>query len=588
MTVYNLPAAIWKLSKLKCRGPEPYAACVQKLMLFCEDAQARNLSNAVYGLCTAPATITWQHQAALQQQLVPAFVAKLSTAIAQSVSNVLYGMADSGQRLPEEVVRQLVAAFVGQLQHAKTQAVSNTLWAVAKIAGAVTSGQLQQLLGAFITMLQHATPQAVSNTLLAVATMEQRVSAGQLQQLLGAFISKLLQAAPQAVSNTLWAVATMEQKVPAGQLQQLLGAFVGMLQQAKPQEASNTLLACAKLRYFPQQLLAAPGLTALLLADTTQGLANAAWACGQLGHRDEQLMGALLAKTQQWLGRFEVARSRYSSSFNSQNLCNVCWAVAVLDLQQHAQQVLQLAQACSSMWSSTGEEDQRQLWQVIPCCWTFSWQGARACRAGLLTEERLQQCKTSRQQQIQQTLEEQHTKFQRAVFAAVQLLPITWQQQPQMEQLSVGRDGVTPDGALLLDIAGRTAAGVLVAVEADGPTHFRQPDGGLMGLTMYRNRALAVRGYRLVSVPYQAWNKAQRDEQREQQYLTRLFLEAGVVSGELAAQPATTQAQHAPGLKQQQQQAAPSGVSARALPPRAALPGTPQLMRPPMQPQASP
>jgi hypothetical protein len=52
-----------------------------------------------------------------------------------------------------------------------------------------------------------------------------------------------------------------------------------------------------------------------------------------------------------------------------------------------------------------------------------------------------------------------------------------------MEQLSVGRDGVTIDGTLLIDIAGRTVGGVLVAVEADGPSHFRQPDGGLMGTT---------------------------------------------------------------------------------------------------------
>jgi hypothetical protein len=115
------------------------------------------------------------------------------------------------------------------------------------------------------------------------------------------------------------------------------------------------------------------------------------------------------------------------------------------------------------------------------------------------------------------------------VFAAVQQLPIAWQQQPQMEQLSVGGDGVTPDGALLLSIAGRTAACVLVAVEADGPWHFRRPDGGLMGTTQYRNRALAVRGYSLVSVPKHELDKLWSDKQGHQQYLMRLFEQAGVV-----------------------------------------------------------
>jgi hypothetical protein len=80
---------------------------------------------------------------------------------------------------------------------------------------------------------------------------------------------------------------------------------------------------------------------------------------------------------------------------------------------------------------------------------------------------------------------------------------------------------------LLLDIAGRTAAGVLVAVEADGPTHFRRPDGRLMGPTQYRNRALAVRGYRLVGVHWSEWSKLNADEKQE--YLMALFRDAGII-----------------------------------------------------------
>jgi hypothetical protein len=107
---------------------------------------------------------------------------------------------------------------------------------------------------------------------------------------------------------------------------------------------------------------------------------------------------------------------------------------------------------------------------------------------------------------MQNAARQRATDFQRLVFAAVCQLPITLQQQPQMEQLSMGRDGVTPDGTLLLDVVGRTTNDVLVAVEADGPSHFRQPDGGLMGTTQWRNGALAVRGYRLVSVPWFEWS----------------------------------------------------------------------------------
>jgi hypothetical protein len=184
----------------------------------------------------------------------------------------------------------------------------------------------------------------------------------------------------------------------------------------------------------------------------------------------------------------------------------------VLNLQQHAQQVLQLGKACSSMWSSIEETGQHQLLQVHTWLLDFDLAGGQGLH-GSLTQQQLQQCRAAWDQDLQRTAKKKHTNFQCSVFAAVQRLPIAWQQSPQMEQLSVGRDSVTPDGALLIDIAGRTADGVLVAVEADGPWHFRQPDGVLMGTTQYRNRALALRGYRLVSVPESQWSKVWKNEQ---------------------------------------------------------------------------
>jgi hypothetical protein len=152
-------------------------------------------------------------------------------------------------------------------------------------------------------------------------------------------------------------------------------------------------------------------------------------------------------------------------------------AAAVLDLQQYASQVLQMAHACSSTWSSTAE-GHWQLWQVHTWLLDFQLAGGQGLQ-GSLTEQQLQQCRAAWAEDLQATAKTDVSDFQRSVLAAVQHLPITWQQQqPQMEQLSVGSDGVTQDSALTIDIAGKTADGLLVAVEADGPWHFRQPDGG--------------------------------------------------------------------------------------------------------------
>jgi hypothetical protein len=540
-----------------------------------QQATPQNVSNILW----AVATMGQQVPAGQLQKLLDAFAGMLQQASSQAIANALWAVATMGCQVPGQQLQQLLVAFVSMLQQSNVQNISNTMWAVATMGQQVPEGQLQQLLGALVSMLQQATPQSVSNTLWSVATMGQQVPEGQLQQLLGAFVSMLQQANTQDMSDTMWAVATMGQQVPARQLQQLLSAFVSMLQHAKPQNVSNTLWACAKLGFLPQQLLAAPGLAGLLAEGNPQGLANAAWACGELGHRDEQLMQILLAEVEQRLAA-GTDNSSAARSFNIQNICNVCWAMAVLDLQQHAQQVLQFMQACSSMWSSSAPEGLQQLWQVHTWLLDFKLAGGQGLQ-GSLTEQQLQQCKAAWDQALQQTAKQQHTEFQHSVFAAVQRLGIAWQQQPQMEQLSVGRDGVTPDGALLLDIAGRTAAGVLVAVEADGPTHFRRPDGELMGTTQYRNRALAVRGYRLVSVPGHEWRKVWSDEQGQEQYLMQLFKEAGVISGQPVAEldtdclkQAATSAKRpqAPSLKQQKQRAAPAKAAARALMSRAGLP----------------
>jgi hypothetical protein len=102
------------------------------------------------------------------------------------------------------------------------------------------------------------------------------------------------------------------------------------------------------------------------------------------------------------------------------------------------------------------------------------------------------------------------------VYAAVlQLSRDTWQQQPQMEQ-------PTADKACLIDIAAETASGVKVAIEVEGPQHYVQPKGTLSGTTLSRNRALAARGYAVISIPYWKWNSLRSTEEQQQYLLTEL------------------------------------------------------------------
>jgi hypothetical protein len=64
-------------------------------------------------------------------------------------------------------------------------------------------------------------------------------------------------------------------------------------------------------------------------------------------------------------------------------------------------------------------------------------------------------------------------------------------------------------------------AGMRVALEVDGPTHFLQ-DGRQDGPTRLRNRMLAAHGWRVAVVDYRAWDQLTMQEQRED-YLRRLL-----------------------------------------------------------------
>lgn len=207
-----------------------------------------------------------------------------------------------------------------------------------------------------------------------------------------------------------------------------------------------------------------------------------------------------------------------ASSFSADDLCNLCWCVAVLDLQHHAGLALQFACCCSEQWSEVGPEGLQQLHQVH--CWLLTFQLAGGSGlAGSLSCEQLQQCREAWQAALELAADAAHTsQLLQSVLHAMQHLPVKWAEPPAIAQGSVGTDGA-PDGVLVVDVAARTSAGVLLAVEVDGPGHFRQPDGGLMGVLLWRNKALTARGYKLVSIPSTTWEKLAGDEQQQQQYL---------------------------------------------------------------------
>jgi hypothetical protein len=374
---------------------------------------------------------------------------------------------------------------------------------------------MQLLLPVFLQprVVAQATTHDVANVLWAAAKAGLVLRDSELQQLLGRLCAQLQGATPQDIANSIWAVAEMGKQVPDQQLQQLLSALCVIMHQATPQAVSSTLWACGRFRFLPIQLLTAleqhpEQLEQLLAGANGQSVANMALACGQLGHKSQLLMDALLRRAEQ-------LQEQHGSAITSvQELCNICWSIVVLDMQQYAHAVLQLAGGCSRRWDVMSTEGMIQLYQVhlwLQDCQLPSGDGKGL--AAVLTAQQLAKCRDTQQKVLAATAAvNKVSRCQQHVFDTLQCLPAaTWQHPPVMEQ-------ATADRAALVDVVAVTTAGVKLAIEMDGPMHFVQPGNMLSGSTQHRNRVLEARGYTVISIPYWEW-KSLKSQQQKVEYL---------------------------------------------------------------------
>jgi hypothetical protein len=454
----------------------------------------------------------------------------LSAAYTQAVVVCRNNVAPQKQpAVVQELLCELHSLAEQLQQECGARELANIIWSCGRLSSADTASML---LPVFLQdrNLRRAQPQEVSNVLWAAATLKLQLPLQQLQQVLQRFQEVLPLAKLQEVSNTLWAAATMQQQVPLQQvmlqqLWQMLQRFQEVLPQANPQEVANTLLACAKLQYAPLQLLSAleqhpQQLRAVLTAANSQDLANMAWACGHLGYRGKLLPGALLQQAPRLL-------DIQGGAPNIQGVCNLCWSAAVLDLQPCVPQVLRLAAATSELWRTGITEALQQLYQVHLWLLDSQLPAPGQGLSGVLSQQQLEQCRASWLQQVAANAQQQVSNMHGAVLVAVQQLPAaTWQQPPAAEQ-------VTADGSYSVDIAATTASGVKVAIEVDGPSHFIQPGNSLGGTTMFRNRALAARGYVVISIPYWEWDALRGAEQKQQYLLAKLQPALSAASSQL-------------------------------------------------------
>ncbi|KAF8060307.1 hypothetical protein HT031_004843 [Scenedesmus sp. PABB004] len=386
------------------------------------------------------------------------------------------------------------------------------------LTGAASAGMLlapdsvQALLDVLVSQQASAKPQDLSSALWAVAAMGHAVPAEQLRQLLDALVSQLPAATSQDLSNALWAAAVMGQAVPAAQLGQLEAALAIQPALASLAQLADALWACSELGHQPALLLAAlaqqqgrllPGFEAVPMAIAAQ-------PCAQLGHRDEQLLGGVL---QEAVAQLQTKAPEASgggggggSGWRPQQLCTLCWAAAVLDLRQCADQVAVLARAAAQQWGRVTFAERWRLQQVhlwaADCGLRLGGEAGGAGLAGVLAPQQLEACGAAWAASLKAARLRGASQLQHAVFETLWQLPFSWRQPLAMQQAA------EPDGAWLVDIAAVTADGARLAVQVDGGA------AGEAGESLSRDRALAARGYEVVRVRAQDWAQLRGDQEQ--------------------------------------------------------------------------
>jgi hypothetical protein len=258
----------------------------------------------------------------------------------------------------------------------------------------------------------------------------------------------------------------------------------------------------------------------LCLPGHIQGLSNVAYALGQLGVVEArcQLLPLLLhhgvRQAQQFSGE------QHDGSRLAQALGTLCWSAAVLMAAPVVACLQPLAAQCSQHWRHFAPEGLSQVFMLHLALQLQQQQQATAGTSssssrhqgppGLsdcLTEAQLQQCRAAwlRHQGGGGLLAAAAAtgsgfRLQRKVLAAARQLE-GLAAPPVLETLA-------DDGLFSIDILAQTAAGARLAIEVDGPAHFRQPDRRPTGTTLFRNAQLAARGYVVVPVAHFAWNAA--------------------------------------------------------------------------------
>ena len=286
----------------------------------------RDQSNAAYSLAIlSPTTHLPPFLASLD---APSSASKLAASpIPQDAANILYAAATISRPMPTLANAlndpETAADFVANSK--KLHTLTSTLHSLSKL-GHTTPHLFHALSPLHSSIITHASPQSVSN--LAWSHAVQKHPSLKLFRAIDAAAFTILQkprTTPQTICNLAWSAATLGH--PAFTFFDALTKMKRKMPPMKayaPGEMAMLAWAVGALEYeYPALLSEIEGQAERIVwGGTPQNVAMVAVAFATLGFEGEEFWKA-----------FERHLERFLGQATGQGLCNICWSIVVLDLQ---------------------------------------------------------------------------------------------------------------------------------------------------------------------------------------------------------------------------------------------------------------
>ena len=464
----------------------------------------------------------------------------------REISNMLHALAKSGRpvcKLCKQLIVELESRSLALISAFNGQDIGNMLWAYATIARVPAPQLLDALQVQAAAVAQNFSAQQISNSLWAFATLH-RHPTNQLLELLQSRAEDISdEFNAQNIANTLWAFATLD-LVPREELLVCLARRAAIIVgEFRGQHVANFVWSFAHFRIAPDEQLMealeeqAQGLMAAL---TPHNLSNLMLSFATLGWVPrEPLLHAMLL-------RISVS----AKMFNTQDLANTLWAMAVYIARGVPCHALQLA--LQPLAKRTQDFSRSEY---LPQHMSALHQFALACEKKQVRAPAGGECGTGNTSHTSQTTQDvegiipqmldpvahreaadtpQTSRSHMHVAAVLRELGLSVHNEPHCSVSGLSLDMCATRAQVPSDTPGSQADTQqrVFTVEFDGPRHFvrrlgteeaRKPKAARIttGTTELKHYLLRKLGHFLIVVPYWEWDAVALHADARRDYLRR-------------------------------------------------------------------